>query len=172
MNVAPATPAYEAAYKAAMFANSYTRIDVVMDAMGPVGFGPDWFRLLGEQWSVCDNLSRWRTTLRTILARASREHLNEMMTDEERSALAALPATLTIYRGCYRCNRAGLSWTLDRAVAEKFPRFMRYYRRGEQPLLLTARVPRVRAVLKLGRDEAEIIPAIARIRPLAVELLP
>lgn len=164
--------AYQIAHEQALHANSYTRIDVVMNAVGIVGFGSDWFRLLGQYWSVCDNLWRSRALLRPILADAPREQLAAMMTSEERAALTALSERITVYRGCYRINRSGLSWTLDRNVAERFPRLMRYSRPGDQPLLLTAVAPRERAVLKLDRDEAEIIPAIARIRPVAVDLLP
>jgi hypothetical protein len=164
--------AYQIADEQALLASSYTRIDVVMNAMSTVGFGSDWFRLLGEHWSVCDNLWRWRALLRPILADATREHLDAMMTAQEFSALTALPERITVYRGCYRINRSGLSWTVDRNLAERFPRLTRYSRPGDHPLLLTAVVPRERAVLKLDRGEAEIIPAIARIRPVDVDLLP
>jgi len=167
---ATANPAYAAAHQAAIFANSYTRLDTVMTAMGSLTLSPDWFQLLGEHWSTCDNIYRWRTALRRILSEATRDQLDAMMTSEERTALAVLPPRITVYRGCYRVNRAGLSWSLDRACAETFPTLMRYARHGEQPLLLTAVVPRASVVLKLDRREAEIIVA-ELVRPVFIDTL-
>lgn len=80
-----------------------------------------------------------------------------MMCAEERAALAALPECITVYRGCYAVNRAGLSWTTDRALAAGFPALARYRRRVERPLLRTGIVRRDRAVLKLDREEQEVV---------------
>jgi len=70
---------------------------------------------------------------------------------------------LTVYRGCYGINRVGLCWTLDRAVAERFPTYNRYRRPGLVPELLTGRVAKDRAVLLLDRGEQEIIAPRVRI---------
>jgi hypothetical protein len=124
---------------------------------------PQWFSLLGDSWSVCDNIAYWSVVLRQRLARASREELDAMMDAREIEALRGLPERITIYRGCYRVNRAGLSWTMDRAVAERFPRLWRYRRRDQQPLLRTGTVRRDRIVLKLCRNEREVIAHHVRI---------
>jgi len=64
-----------------------------------------------------------------------------------------------VYRGCYAVNRAGLSWSTDCTVAERFPRLARYLRPGRQPILRTGTVARDRVTLKLDRSEQEIIAA-------------
>ncbi|MDE2137929.1 MAG: hypothetical protein KGJ68_10875 [Gammaproteobacteria bacterium] len=141
---------------ASRLANSFTRIRTVV--LSPVS-RPDWFRLLGSEWSVCDSVWSARGVIRSMLLEASREELDLMMEPEERAALALLPERFTVYRGCYAVNRAGLSWSTDRSIAERFPRLMRYNRPGEQSILRTGTVARDRVVLKLDRDEKEIIAA-------------
>lgn len=149
------------AEQAADLANSAERLDVVMEYFWSLP-RLDWFALLGRQWTCCDNIACWRSELRRILVAASREELDAMMDAEEIEALAALPERITVYRGCYAINRAGLSWTTDRAVAERFPRLIRYRLPG-QPILRMGAVRRARAVLKLNRGEQEIIAHQVRI---------
>lgn len=46
---------------------------------------------------------------------------DEAMSAAERAALDAMPETITVYRGVYDpAHSDGLSWTTDRAVAERF----------------------------------------------------
>jgi hypothetical protein len=52
----------EEARKKAMLANSYTRFATVMVASWSLP-EEDGFRLLGEEWSCCDNLWTWRTDI-------------------------------------------------------------------------------------------------------------
>jgi hypothetical protein len=75
-----------------------------------------------------------------------------------------LPARVTIYRGCSPVNATGLSWSLDPAIAAKFPTHARYSPPdGQPPLLVTATVARSRIVaVKLDRDEDEVITCHAR----------
>ena len=80
----------------------------------------------------------------------------ELMDKDELAAFEALPDELVIYRGCGPHNVRGLSWSLKREVAVKFPLYGRYH--TYVPMLLTARIPKRRAAaLKLGRKEHEII---------------
>jgi hypothetical protein len=130
----------------------------------------EWFALLGEMWIMCDNIWRWRSLLKELLQDASRDQLDAMMDAAEREALAKLPAQITVYRGCYKINRSGLSWTLDRAIAERFPTIIRYWRSDDQPLLLTGTVSRERVVLTHGRGEQEIIAP--KVKIISTELLP
>jgi hypothetical protein len=44
-----------------------------------------------------------------------------MMNRAERATYDSLPELLTVYRGCFTHNKEGMSWSLDRKVAEKFP---------------------------------------------------
>jgi hypothetical protein len=86
-----------------------------------------------------------------------------MMTEAERAALAALPETVTIYRGAdHGVNEAGFCWSIDRHVAERFPFYLRY--RAQRPVLVTATLKRTNVTaLKLDREEAEIITKLALI---------
>jgi hypothetical protein len=47
---------------------------------------------------------------------------------------------------------------------EKFPSLMRYRRVGDKPLLLTGTVSKDKVVLKLERNEAEIIAPRVRVK--------
>ena len=117
----------------------------------------DWWRLLGAQWPSCDNIGKHKDRLRRYMLEAKDSHLRAMMTPAELDAWAKLPDLVTVYRGCYEINRDGLSWTLSRAMARKFPTYNRYTRHGETPLLLTGKVERSRMVLKLDREEDEVV---------------
>jgi hypothetical protein len=117
----------------------------------------DWFVQLGDAWSACDNIWEHRPVLRTLLSYAGRAELDSMMSAEERAALQRLPDRITVWRGCYPINRAGLSWTLDREVATGHTKKNRYSRSDQIPLLRKALVRRDRAVLKLDRNEQEVI---------------
>jgi hypothetical protein len=142
--------------EALRFCDSYSRMPVLLDHFDGT---LDWFRVLGDEWSGCDNIWKYRSKVAGILSKTGPAERDAMMTDDERGALAALPPVLTVYRGAYWFNKRGLSWTLDRAVAEKFPFLMRYahHYHGHAPLLLTGRVRRDRCVLKVDRNEVEII---------------
>jgi hypothetical protein len=96
----------------------------------------------------------------------------EMMTDEERAALAALPARVRLYRGADRgINERGLCWSLERATAQRFPFYLRY--RAADPVLVTATIRKTCIVaLKFGRGEREVIARPARVRVISVRSIP
>lgn len=80
-----------------------------------------------------------------------------LMDDAELQAFEALPDEVQLLRGCYALNKWGLSWTLDRATACRFPFLNRYWQEG-QALLVTARAKKSDLIaLKQDRDELEII---------------
>jgi len=121
-----------------------------------------FFQVLGEIWSYCDNINVCSDLADVIYDQvwdhvaAGTMHVQAMMTREEQLALAALPAKVEVYRGCGPVNRDGYSWTLDRKVAERFPRMARYHQ--DDPLLLKATIDRSQiAALKLDRNESEVI---------------
>jgi len=143
--------------------DSYNRMSTVLGNFGRLD-ALDWFRQLGDAWSACDNIARSRSVLRELLSSATRAELDAMMKADERAALAALPERFEVWRGCYAINRRGLSWTLDRSVAEGIVALNRYRRLGEVPILRHGYVRRDRVVLKLDRRESEVIaPRVFRI---------
>jgi hypothetical protein len=107
--------------------------------------------------------------------RKQREHL---MTPEERDLLRRLPDSFTVYRGYSQFDGAGMSWTLDRRVADWFA-----HRRSDlgQPRVITG-VVRRDDVLALCAEsgEAEVLvreglvtqqvhgPAVAETMPFSV----
>ncbi len=165
----------EQARRESAMANSYSRLEIVMGWSPQTCFeGPKlridrWWRLLGEEWSTCDNIAEWSDVLRELMRRAPPRHLGLMMDNAEREALAKMPDELTIWRGCYPFNADGLSWSTTREVAARFPLLNRYRVDGQVPILIEARVRRQHAVLKLDRGESEVItwcPTVVATTPI------
>lgn len=146
---------YAEIQEAVKFCDSYTRLPTLMECYTPGN--KDWFLALGENWSVCDNVRDFKEELRQILSNAPANDVHQMMTQEERKALEQLPDRITIYRGCYAWNRDGLSWSLSKDIAEQFTTLNRYQHEGHKPELITATVNKRRCILKLDREEQEII---------------
>ena len=149
---------------AAKWADSYARLPVLLNLAPSTRCGKEvwntWFSALGDEWSGCDNIGVHKASLYRLMVK-HRDCWPHMMTDDERAILAALPGTVTVFRGCGPENKLGLSWSLSREVAERFPFSHRY--RTTEPRILTARVPKKRIVgIKTDRSEDEVI---ALVRP-------
>lgn len=134
---------------------SFARLPILLAARGRF---PDavWWKVFGEEWPGTEGARELAYKVRNILRRADASALAMMMTAGERKELSAMPARFTVWRGCYEINNRGVSWTLDRAVAESFPLLHRYRGEGEG-LLLCGMVAREDAVLLRSRNEAEIL---------------
>lgn len=142
--------------------NSYSRLGVILD-LGLAGAmeWDDWLRLLGEWWSCCDNISEHIDLLKVLLLDTP-SPLYPLMTEEELAAYSALPEEVTVYRGCSATGKHGVSWSLSREVATRFPLLMRY--RAQTPMLYTATVHKSKIVaIKLDRNEQEVITFDAKI---------
>lgn len=150
------------AQKALQWEDSFGRLPVIMAMRGAVS-AEDWWRLLGRWWTLCDNIAQHAEDLRPLLARAPAAHLAAMMDARELAHRDSLPRTVTVYRGCYGVNAAGLSWSLRPDLAASFPTLHRYRRAGDTPLFITGQVSRARAVLKLDRSEDEMICSAVRV---------
>lgn len=151
--------------EACLWADSYSTAQVLLDHCptyrnGRV-VGVEWFRILGECWSACDSIGSSREEFRKILLLASGVQLQAMMTTEEREAWHKLPDEIEAWRGCEAQDDDGLSFSLCKDTAAKFPFLHRY--KARSPTLITATIPKRKAVLKLGREESEIIAPIAKI---------
>jgi hypothetical protein len=149
---------------AATWTDSYTRLPVLLNLAPTTGCGEEiwntWFSALGDEWSACDNVGVHKASLYPLLVK-HRDCWPLMMTDDERAILAALPDTVTLFRGCGPKNKLGLSWSLSREVAERFPFSNRY--RTTKPRIVTAHVTKKRIVgIKTDRSEDEVI---ALVRP-------
>jgi len=136
-------------------ANSYTRMSATLDCARR----SDFWLILGDMWESCDDIARHRTRLERLLrARSRRWPIPEAMTSAELAHWQALPNAVTVWRGCYRENMNGLSWSLNRDVAAGFPLLNRYRREGRLPLLLEGRLRKAKiAFVKLERGESEVV---------------
>jgi hypothetical protein len=117
----------------------------------------DYWELVGSVWVDSENIYQNEDEWEFLLSseRPGREH---MMDEEERAAFAALPDTLTVYRGCHReLNEDGLSWTLDRDRAAWFAKRFASVT-GSDPIVHVGEVSKSQVVAHfLGRNEAEIV---------------
>jgi hypothetical protein len=130
--------------------------------------GAVWFRLLGNWWTDCDGVGPIRGRFARILHQASRKQLDAMMTEEERRRLAEMPEIIRAFRGCEAGDREGFSFSLCEQMARKFPLLNRY--RAKVPALIVADIPKERAVLKMDREEEEII-ACGAVSIIAIEII-
>jgi hypothetical protein len=139
------------------FCSATTMLPTLLGTLQRVMNFHDWRTLLGEVWTKCDNVGAYREELQRAMFPTGQPHTcPEMMTQEEREALAALPELVTVYRGCGPENVIGCCWSLDRETATIFPTLVGY--RQESPRLVTATVRREGIVaLKLTRNEKEVI---------------
>lgn len=141
------------------FANSYTRMAALL-ALSSRMEPESWLRLLGENWTICDDLYRHKTMLSAMLGDEGPRP--SMMEADEFRAWEDLPPTVTVYRGAGARNANGISWSLDREVAARFPFLNRY--KAEDPTLFTARVEKRNVLaIKGDRNEREVITFSARI---------
>ena len=101
------------------FCNSYSRMGAVIGLYGTMP-PEQWWRVLGCEWTSCDNIASYTEWLKPKCRLSSRLRLN-MMNRDQRAAYDALPDSSTIYKGCCQNNRYCMSWTLDRDVAADFP---------------------------------------------------
>jgi hypothetical protein len=113
--------------------------------------GRDSFILLGNIWPICDSNYVHLKKIRYLL-NDFRSDMVHMMTSEEKMELEKLPEEITVYRGCRQTNLNGLSWSLSRDIALRHA----VYRGFGKPHLLTGKVKRKDAVLKLEQEELEI----------------
>jgi len=140
------------------FCDSYSRLPTLLEIVWLVE-DDEWLALLGDAWTVCDNVG---VHIDELMDTPFGERLGdgaivEMMNADEQAAYDALPEVVTVYRGCYKINKWGICWSLDRNLAQAFPTLNRYRQNG-QPLLVKAEAKKGDiAAVKLDRSEVEII---------------
>lgn len=119
----------------------------------------EWLTLLGYFWcgleTGCIPFSEAAEMIK-VMADDPFTVIPELMNAAEKAAFEALPDRITIYRGCGPENKGGMSWSLDREAAMRFPFNRGYW--ADPPLLLTATIDKKRiAALKLERNEREVL---------------
>lgn len=149
-------------------ANSYERLPTLLEFAAWCD-SDDWLRELGCQWTGFDNVNIYADELAdaVFMHHWDDNPIKPMMDEAELEAFDQLPEVLTVYRGCYAHNKWGFCWSLDRAVAERFPFLNRYGCEG-RPLLVKAALQKTQvAALKLERSEAEIVTFV---RPKCISI--
>ena len=136
--------------------NSFSRMETLLSAKEFMQWRV-FYKALGLIWTISDNIYNHKLVLHDIFSNTTKYQLNLMMEPNERTTLKSMPLTFPIYRGCYSKSRNGFSWSIDRKVAEGFTLLHRYKKVGDSRLLLEAKVNRSNAILKLDREEFEII---------------
>jgi hypothetical protein len=90
---------------------------------------------------MCDAPWNHRSVIADALRRARTQvDWPDLLEPDERAFYAALPDLVSVWRGCEECRERGISWTLDRAVAEGFAQGKRC--RNRFPTLARAQIPK------------------------------
>jgi hypothetical protein len=143
--------------------DSVTRLEVLLDELEalPVNH-PDpltFWRAFRTGWPSCDATWGYRDQLPAVLidARFNGAPFTEAMCPEDAAWFASLPPRLKVYRGCSAERIAGLSWTVNRAVAESFTEG----HRGidvPNPVIVSATIRKNQVLFATnGREEAEVL---------------
>jgi hypothetical protein len=120
-----------------------------------------------KTWSSCDSTWDARTWLLQVLQ--AKPPAGSFFSPAQRAFFNALPAQVTVFRGCTRPRLRGLAWTTDRAVAEGFARGHRGICVPE-PVIASAIIPKEHIFfVSDDRNEKEIILDPRRLRSLMTE---
>jgi hypothetical protein len=112
------------------------------------------FDILRDEWTSFHNISNSLEELGDIFPLYG--PVRAMMTSEENAAYDALPARVPVYRGCDANWLEGVSWSLNKKVANWFAFYA--LTQAQDPTLMTASVEKEFVLaIKLGRGEEEII---------------
>tara|TARA_R110002126_G_scaffold273813_1_gene418410 strand:+ start:745 stop:1455 length:711 start_codon:yes stop_codon:yes gene_type:complete len=119
----------------------------------------EYWDIAGWLWEDTENqwqyLSEWQDVL------SSKRNQKEcFMNQDEQKFLKALPDEVEIYRGCFEgINDEGLSWTLDKSIAEMFSQHRHFKREDDwESIILSQTVSKEDIfAVKLGRKESEVI---------------
>jgi hypothetical protein len=142
------------------------RFDALMQAakQGLARDPKQYWDMVGSVWVDSENIhesfSAWHR-----LWSAPMPGRENCMNEDEQAALAALPDTITVYRGVgHAAARRGLSWTTDKARAEWFAnRFSGH--RGRRPHVYQGTVAKKDVLAHfLGRNESEIVALPENVR--------
>ncbi len=113
--------------------------------------GKTYWVLLRETWEMLHNLYGQRRTWRELLMVRMNPGPKSAMSVSEKETFAALPPTLTLYRGARPDQVDGLSWTTDLEVAK-------FFAERTQGDVYVVKVPKSRVIMYLsGREESEVI---------------
>jgi len=119
----------------------------------------EYWNIAGWLWTDTENqwqyLSEWQDVLSS-----ERGQKECFMNKKENEFLKSMPDEVEIYRGCFEgINDEGLSWTLDKSIAEMFSQHRNFKRKDDwESIILSQTVSKEDIfAVKLGRKESEVI---------------
>jgi hypothetical protein len=148
------------------------RMEALMDATGK-GLIDDpkaYWDLVGSVWVDSENIFESFSEWCELWGENSKDRVHAM-NEDEREAFAALPDTITVYRGVSREDAIdGLSWTTDKQKALWFAR--RLNTKESTPMLAKGKVSKQDVLAHfLGRNESEVVVLPDDVRNVKVSLL-
>lgn len=101
---------------------------------------------------------------------SARMHARLYMCRTEARAFDSLPHEITVYRGCARCCVPGLHWTINRAVANRYPQPSFFEGPKDRHVVVSAtiRKPHVFLTRYFGIDD-ELILDPSQLRAISIE---
>ena len=98
----------EEARERLIMCNSYESMPAILELSASLGES-DWFTILGEKWSCCDNIGKYSDALLERSPLGSRMGpVREMMTDEEWENFISFPRSSRCSRCIQRSQREGV----------------------------------------------------------------
>ncbi len=149
----------EGKYATAIFLHERPyRFDALMEYMTEYNLEdePNFWEIVGHIWTDSENIYESFEDWQWIWEKES-PNREKCMSEDEREALAAMPDTLTIYRGYQDGGTAmGMSWTLDQKQAEWFA--VRFSHKGSKGTVIKGTVAKSDVLAYFtGRNEAELV---------------
>lgn len=139
--------------------SSETRLPAMLDALEGVDAATFW-TVFQADWPVCDDT--WQHRRRLLRVLKQRQPFAPHMIDANRELYERLPDEILLHRGCDMSRVKGISWTVDRQVAEGFARGHRMIY-NPAPTVISATVYKFDVLMvNAVREESEILinPAV------------
>jgi hypothetical protein len=156
----------QAIYHYSNWASSEDRLSCVLSLIEFAAPGIFWPALM-ETWSGFD--ATWDARSRLLRALHAMEPAVPFFSQAQGAFFNALPAQVTVFRGCSRPRLRGVAWTTDRSVAEGFARGHRNIRVPES-VLASAIIPKEHIFFVTDdRSEKEVVLNPRRLRSLVSE---
>ena len=139
--------------------SSYNRLEELIKMLPDPLLSPkDFFHLMFEIWPSCDDTFLYNATIhRELLDNRALEPAHSYKDEATSAFYASIPEHFTAYRGCTRLRAKGISWTLDRKVAEGFARGYRCYTVPD-PVIASVTASKDEILLAIAdRQESEVL---------------
>jgi hypothetical protein len=124
-----------------------------------------FWAILLRTWPSCDDTWMLKTRLLRAMKKAG-PVMPELLSEHERRFFEGLPAQVPVFRGCSRPRVRGISWTMERTIAEGFAHGHRGIRVPD-PVVASALIPKDAIFFATDdRNEKEIVLNPRRLRRL------